>query len=67
MDYIKKPLAEWSTECRYPGCNKVGEWRRQRTHYVNDIDNWCCYCEEHHARNDEYWDERWKEYWSGCL
>jgi len=41
--------------------------RRQRTQYVNDEENFAVFCDECQKEADEYWDERWAEYYAGCL
>lgn len=38
--------------------------RRQDTAYADEELNYATLCAEHHAENDEYWAERWDEYWS---
>jgi hypothetical protein len=38
--------------------------RRQDTAYDDEESNFATLCAGHHAENDEYWAERWHEYWS---
>ena len=40
---------------------------RQRTMYENGKDNMVTLCEPCRQENDEYWDEKWDEYYRGCL
>lgn len=39
--------------CWYPECTKAGKWHSQNTAYVNDIDNYAIYCDEHQIYADE--------------
>lgn len=48
-------------------CGAPGMLYRQNTQYVEEASNWACLCPEHMDDNDEYWEERWAEYYSGCL
>jgi hypothetical protein len=53
-------------------CDKCGRTNnvityRQRTHYINEKDNWVTLCEDCKEANDEYWDQMWDEYYKGCL
>jgi hypothetical protein len=48
-------------------CGQPGKLYRQNTQYVNEEQNWVCLCSEHEEENDEYWAERWAEYYAGCL
>jgi len=48
-------------------CFHKGKKRRQNTAYVNDTMNWVFYCDNCAAINDERWQERWDEYYSGCM
>ena len=50
-----------------PGCLKEGTWRRQNTNFENDRDNWGCYCPQCQIEEDEYWKERWLEYYHSVL
>lgn len=54
-------------ECLFNGCGKIGEWRAQQTAYENKEANFACLCEEHQQETDEYWNEMWREYYSGLL
>ena len=40
---------------------------RQRTAYVDDSKNFATLCPTCQVEEDEYWDERWAEYYSGCM
>lgn len=40
---------------------------RMNTAYVKDEANYCNGCSECQKEINEYWDERWKEYYSDCL
>lgn len=50
--------------CERPGCLMPAYRRRQDTAYADEELNYVTLCAEHHAENDEYWAERWDEYWS---
>ena len=57
-----------SLECA--GCGKKGpdvQKRRQNTAYHDDASNWSVLCPDCQAEANEYWAERWAEYYSGCL
>jgi hypothetical protein len=41
--------------------------QRQNTAYVDDEYNWVTLCPECMKENREYWDERWADYYSGCM
>ena len=46
------------------GCReRTGRMRRQNTAYVNDLDNWACLCTECQEEANEYWAERWADYY----
>lgn len=47
--------------------NETVARRRQHTAYNEDELNFRTYCEECQKVANEYWDERWQEYWSGRL
>lgn len=66
MNYIKEYSEEDKT-CQYGNCDKQGTWRRQNTQYVNDKDNWKCFCKIHQKINDKYWEEMWKEYYNNVM
>lgn len=53
--------------CQYAGCGKPGICSHQNTQYVNEISNYSTLCEEHQIEVDAYWEEMWKDYWSGRL
>lgn len=40
---------------------------RQRTAYVDDEKNFSTLCPRCQDENDEYWDERWNEYYSSVM
>ena len=49
-------------------CKKEGATRnRQYTDYVDDELNFAVLCDECQKEADEYWQERWDEYYSGVL
>lgn len=41
--------------------------RRQNTQYTQEESNWVTCCEECFAEIEDYWAERWAEYWNGRL
>jgi len=47
--------------------NFWGVWYRQRTQYDDERQNWVCMCDECRDENDYYWDEKWREYYSGRI
>ena len=52
------------------GCEKQGDdvkRRRQKTQYVDEESNFSTLCDECQKEADEYWSERWAEYYVGCL
>lgn len=53
--------------CEYNCCGKPGIRQRQNTQYIEDERNFGTFCEEHQEEVDAYWDEMWKDYWSGRL
>lgn len=53
--------------CDYPGCTFPGNKRRQNTAYVNDELNWNTLCPVHQEEADQYWEERWAEYYAGRM
>ena len=48
-------------------CQRCGVWGaihyHQRTQYVNEEHNWVMLCPVCKKRNDDEWDEAWKEYY----
>lgn len=53
-----------------PGCARFKasiERRRQLSQYHNDESNWLTACQDCNDEADEYWRERWQEYYSGVL
>ena len=50
-----------------PPCFNRGRNRRQNTAYADNKLNWVFLCDECAAENDEYWKERWDEYYSSCM
>lgn len=52
-------------------CEKCGRGNaityRQHTFYQNKDDNYVTLCPICKIENDEYWDEMWKDYYSGCM
>ena len=53
--------------CEAPGCRMPGDRRRQNTAYHEDELNFNTLCFVHQAETDAYWDERWRDYYSGVL
>lgn len=51
----------------YGPCFHRGKRLRQPTAYVDDSRNWVFLCRECAYENDQYWYERWNEYYSGCM
>jgi RNA polymerase-binding transcription factor DksA len=49
--------------CGDPGASR----RRQRTQYADDASNWAVLCDPCQDANNEYWDDRWAEYYQGLL
>ena len=48
-------------------CGKPARFRRQNTQYAEEISNWVCMCDDCFDKNEEYWTDRWEEYYSGIL
>ena len=51
-------------------CDKTSDdvqRRRQNTMYVNEENNYATLCADCQKDADEYWTERWAEYYAGCL
>jgi len=48
-------------------CFKKGKRQRQNTQYVKDESNYVFLCDECMEINNEHWQERWDEYYSGCI
>ena len=44
-------------------CPNVGTWQLQNTAYVDIDSNYKCFCPECQAESNEYWAERWAEYY----
>lgn len=69
--YCMRVLEEFSgTKCdgygvRCQSTNAVR--RRQNTAYDDDESNFNTLCEDCQEEADKYWDERWADYYSGCL
>lgn len=53
--------------CDYAGCGAPGICSHQNTQYVNERSNYSTLCEAHQIEVDAYWEEMWKDYWSGRL
>ena len=41
--------------------------RRQNTQYIQEESNWVTCCDECFEEVEEYWAERWAEYYNGRL
>ncbi len=54
------PCEGWCGPCE----NKNATRQRQNTCYHDDNMNWVTLCPECMKSCDEYWEERWKEYYS---
>ena len=51
-------------------CEKTGNdvmRRPQNTAYVDEESNWAVLCAECQEEADEYWNDMWAEYYSGCM
>lgn len=61
-------MGEMIGKCKY--CNKI-KWsikkRERNTAYVDTKANYLKACKDCQKRDDEYFAERWAEYYSGCL
>lgn len=53
----------WCEKC----VEKPGTYRAQMTAYTEDHLNYGTFCEQCQKEVDEYWQERWDEYWKGCM
>lgn len=45
-------------------CFRKGKRRRQNTAYCDDELNWVFFCDKCQEMNEEYWAERWSDYYS---
>ena len=55
---------------RCPCCKQKSKHigrRRQNTQYYNDSYNWLISCRPCFKEGEEYWAERWADYYSGLL
>lgn len=52
--------------CQACGCRGAQHYH-QRTQYADEASNWVSLCRDCTEENDAYWDERWAEYYAGCL
>jgi|694.fasta_scaffold01261_37 hypothetical protein len=63
-------LAKWF-RCLISRCDYCGRFGaltyHQRTQYENPAENIVTLCPACKERNDEYWDERWADYYSDIL
>lgn len=55
-----------------PRCGRCGTvWgvahRHRGTAYVDEVENWVDACPACYADERAYWEERWAEYYAGCL
>lgn len=48
-------------------CFRIGKKQRQNTQYNNEEDNWVFLCDNCMKENDAHWEERWDEFYRGCL
>jgi len=61
---------KYEIQCKCEGnplCTLPGSLRRQMTQYHHEPSNWATLCVEHQAEADEYWKERWADYYAGCM
>lgn len=58
---------ELQLRCACDDCEHVGALRHQNTAYRDEESNWAVLCLFHQKEADEYWEERWSEYYAGCL
>ena len=63
MTSLSQEIEQECDLCQIEDCGKPGIRYRQRTQYLDESANWVCYCPEHRATNDEYWDEMWDNYY----
>lgn len=45
------------------GC-KTARWRRQNTQYIDRRANWVFMCDDCYAANEDFWAERWRDYYA---
>lgn len=68
---MKNPRAERRLHPKCcPSCGQTSKHigrRRQNTRYRNDNSNWFISCRPCSQENEEYWAERWADYYSGLL
>ncbi len=61
-------LDGWCQHCRITGrLNVPGRIHRQSTQYEHQLSNYVCLCAPCTKENDAYWEEMWKEYYSGLI
>ena len=49
-------------------CEAEGAERRpQKTAYVDEERNYATLCEPCQKDADDYWDDKWAEYYAGCM
>lgn len=66
MRNLIKFAKRFFNKCRR--CRKYGaEERRQLTAYIDDRKNFAVLCDECQKEEDEYWQERWNDYYRGLL
>lgn len=53
-------------KCQHCGA-RLAQHYHQRTQYVDPKSNWVTLCKSCTKENDAHWDERWAEYYQGCL
>lgn len=53
--------------CQFPGCQLPADRNRQITAYNEDELNYSNLCFIHQKEADEYWQEKWQEYYSSIL
>lgn len=58
--------AEESFQCQHCG-NDGGTRQRQLTAYADDERNWATLCPECQEEANEYWKERWDDYYRELL
>ena len=63
---ILESLRELGDTCQHCGASGAIPYRC-KTAYLDDLLNWTVLCAPCQSADDEYWDERWAEYYAGAL
>ena len=48
-------------------CFNTGKKQRQNTHYADDKENWVFVCDDCLEYINDYWKERWEDYYGNAL